>query len=1037
MTAHVVPLNEAIQAYEEARYDEAIERLAPLVSENPTDAQLRFWLANACREAGLLDEAMHHFEEVLKLTMDQKLIFTARTALADLGKGFRREVASESSPPETAEISQSTSTPTQPLPATSLPAQNATWRGTPMTTGGKLPLFQRLSLRTKATLLAIAIGVLPVAATGVLAYKFADNAFTKEVNQGQVTEALALSNQLSLFMLDRFADIQAMSTSPAFTDPRLGKTITDKQKNDLLAGYIKYYGFYDSVVVINLEGKPILESGKGGVKDYRKIDYFMAVLKDQKPLITPPRRSKKTGKFSIFAAAPLKDPLTGKLLGVIRTRIPQENFQQFVSKVTTANFFIANEKGVVFSANSFKNLGKKLDELVPGIDALKQGKTAGSAVLMDQDQQNTSLVAYSPSIKQQGLADLGWSTVITEDTAIAYEPQRELLLALLVGTGLTALLVSIVAAVVANRAIVPILSATKAVQKLGEGDLNVRLKVEGEDELALLGNNINGMAGQLQELIAKQEWARQVAITESERQKLLATLGSAPARSIVDLAPVLNQLLAGPQKQLGLDRLVIYVFTVDGSGFAVAESVEPGWPLALGDSIADRVQDPCITQERISYYRTGGFVANHNLQESGYCEGHHQLLDRLEVKANLIVPLLGSGEVRGLLIAHNCTKPHRWTQEEIEELQLLAAQLSPITERFSYLEQLDYSRKLAETVSEEQRTQKEALQMQLISLLDEVEGATQGDLTVRANVTAGEIGIVGDFFNAIIENLRKIVTQVQVSAADLNTSLGDNEGSMRTLAEDANRQSDEISRTLGSVEYMTLSIQEVAESARQAAIVAKSASLTAEEGGRSMDRTVAGILDLRETVSETSKKVKRLGESSQKISKVVSLINQIALQTNVLAINASIEAARAGEEGRGFAVVAAEVGALATRSANATREIEQLVENIQSETSEVVDAMATGTSQVVEGTRLVEEAKKSLKQIQEVSRQIDDLVGMISNNTITQAQTSQAVTTLMKQIAAIAERSSDASVQVSDSLRQTVQVAQDLQRSVAYFKIPQ
>lgn len=1028
MTTHVVPLNEAIQAYDEARYDDAIERLAPLVSENPTDPQLRFWLANACREAGLLDEAMHHFEEVLKLTMDQKLIFTARSALAELGKGYRREVESEPTPtvPEIPQL--------VPKVASS-PGYAATWRGTPLIPTGKSSFFQRFSLRTKATLLAVAIGLIPIVAIGSLAYKFADNAFTQKVNQGQVDQAKTLSNQLSLFMLERFGDIQALSTSPAFTDPRMQKMITGTEKREFLESYMKYNSYYDSIVVMDLAGRPVLETGTGDLKSYKNSDYFQAVLKNSKPIISSPRRSRGTGKFSIYVAAPLIDTVTGKVIGVIRTRIPQENIQQFLTRVTDAHFFFVNAEGIIFSTNDTKNLGQNLSEVVPGIGFLSKAKVASSAVLMDKDQQ--SLVAYSPSIPQKGLAELGWSTVVAVDTKTAYTAQNQLLFTLLVGSGLTALLVSITAATVANRAIVPILSATKAVQRLGEGDLNVRLKVQGEDEIALLGNNINGMAGQLQELLAKQEWVRQVAITESERQKLLATLGSAPARSIEDLSPVLNQLLAGPQKQLHLDRLVIYVFKLDGSGFVVAESVEPGWPLALGDTIADRVQDPCIAQERIAFYRTGGVVANHNLQESGYCEEHHQLLDRLKVKANLIVPLLGSGEVRGLLIAHNCTKPHRWTQEEIEELQLLAAQLSPITERFSYLEQLDYSRALAETVSEEQRAQTEALQMQLITLLDEVEGAAQGDLTVRANVTAGEIGIVGDFFNAIIENLRKIVTQVKTSTADLNTSLGDNEGSMRSLAEDANRQADEISRTLGSVEYMTLSIQEVAQSARQAAIVAKNASITAAEGGLSMDRTVAGILDLRETVAETSKKVKRLGESSQKISKVVSLINQIALQTNVLAINASIEAARAGEEGRGFAVVAAEVGALATRSAAATREIEQLVENIQSETSEVVDAMATGTSQVVEGTRLVEEAKKSLKQIQEVSRQIDDLVGRISDTTISQTQTSQAVTTLMKQIAAIAERSSEASAHVSDSLRQTVQVAQDLQRSVAYFKIPQ
>ena len=170
-----------------------------------------------------------------------------------------------------------------------------------------------------------------------------------------------------------------------------------------------------------------------------------------------------------------------------------------------------------------------------------------------------------------------------------------------------------------------------------------------------------------------------------------------------------------------------------------------------------------------------------------------------------------------------------------------------------------------------------------------------------------------------------------------------------------------------------------------------------------MNRTVEGISQLREKVAETAKKVKRLGESSQQISKAVSLINQIALQTKLLAINASIEAARAGEEGRGFAVVAEEVGELATQSAGATKEIEAIVENIQKETGEVVEAMELGNGQVVEGTHLVGEAKQSLDQMVEVSHQIDQLVQSISGETVSQTKTSEMFTNLMKDIAKVSE----------------------------------
>jgi methyl-accepting chemotaxis protein PixJ len=336
---------------------------------------------------------------------------------------------------------------------------------------------------------------------------------------------------------------------------------------------------------------------------------------------------------------------------------------------------------------------------------------------------------------------------------------------------------------------------------------------------------------------------------------------------------------------------------------------------------------------------------------------------------------------------------------------------------------------------DQQRVSKERLQQQVTTLLSDIEGAAQGDLTVRANVSEGEMGTVADFFNAIVESLRAIVTQVKGTTGEVNTSLGENEGSLRQLAEDAQKQSEEITRTLDSVQKMTLSIQEVASSARQAAQVARIASARAEVGEEAMDRTVRGILTLQTTVGDTAKKVKRLGESSQQISKVAALINRIAIQTNLLAINAGVEAARAGEEGQGFAVVAKEVGALAARSASATKEIERIIDSIRLEISEVVEFMELSSAQAAEGSLLVEESKRSLGEILEVSRQIDQLSQVISTATVSQAETSESVNTLMQDLALGSSRTSDASRQVSGSLQQTVQAAKLLQESVETFKV--
>jgi twitching motility protein PilJ len=337
--------------------------------------------------------------------------------------------------------------------------------------------------------------------------------------------------------------------------------------------------------------------------------------------------------------------------------------------------------------------------------------------------------------------------------------------------------------------------------------------------------------------------------------------------------------------------------------------------------------------------------------------------------------------------------------------------------------------------ADEQEKAKEDLQRQVIRLLDDVEGAARGDLTVQAEVTADILGAVADSFNLTIYNLQKIVKQVKVAAREVNKGAADNEEFARGLSSDALRQAEELAATLNSVQMMTTSIQEVADSARAADNVAQKASEAALKGGESVESTVAGILQIRETVAETTRKVKRLAESSQEISKIVGLISQIASRTNLLALNASIEAARAGESGRGFAVVADEVRQLADRAAKASKEIEQIVLQIQGETSSVMTAMEEGTQQVIEGTQRAEQAKNSLEDIIQVSEQIKQLVGSITKATSEQTETSRYVGQVMQSVELTAQETSQEAQRVSDSLRSLVGVARDLQSSVERFKV--
>ncbi|GAX38130.1 methyl-accepting chemotaxis protein [Nodularia sp. NIES-3585] len=341
----------------------------------------------------------------------------------------------------------------------------------------------------------------------------------------------------------------------------------------------------------------------------------------------------------------------------------------------------------------------------------------------------------------------------------------------------------------------------------------------------------------------------------------------------------------------------------------------------------------------------------------------------------------------------------------------------------------------AQRKADEQEEAKENLQRQVIRLLDDVEGAARGDLTVQAEVTADVLGAVADAFNLTIQNLRDIVQQVKVAAKEVTKGATNSETFARALSSDALRQAEELGVTLNSVQVMTDSIQRVAEAAREAEIVAGDASAIALKGGEAVENTVAGILEIRETVAETTRKVKRLAESSQEISKIVALISQIASRTNLLALNASIEAARAGDAGRGFAIVADEVRQLADKSAKSLKEIEQIVMQIQSETGSVMTAMEEGTQQVIKGTKLAEEAKRSLENIIQVANRIDTLVRSITSDTVEQTETSRAVAHVMQSVELTAQETSQEAQRVSGALQLLVGVSRDLISSVERFRV--
>lgn len=334
-----------------------------------------------------------------------------------------------------------------------------------------------------------------------------------------------------------------------------------------------------------------------------------------------------------------------------------------------------------------------------------------------------------------------------------------------------------------------------------------------------------------------------------------------------------------------------------------------------------------------------------------------------------------------------------------------------------------------------QQQQKETLQKGVMSLLMEVEEAQHGDLTVRAAMTDGAVGSIADAFNATISKLQELLQQVQAVSDDVGQLSLAGEGSVRQLSQSALTQAAEIDQALSSIDEINQSVETVANYAQQAAQIARNGSIQAKEGDLAMDATVNSIEKIRNTVANTSKKVKQLAESSQEIAQIVEIISGISEKTNLLAFNASVEAARAGEHGEGFRIVAEEVRRLADRITGSTKDIQQLVTTIQQDTSSVLQGMETSTAEVVNGSELVHMTKLNLQSLAKTSQEIDEYLKSISASTIEQTDNSKQVNEKINGIALVAKTNSTEAQSVLESLQTLVREAETLQSSVSQFKL--
>ena len=402
--------------------------------------------------------------------------------------------------------------------------------------------LKKSGLKTKAVALAIALGTVPVLLIGSTAFTLANRSITEEVIQAKKARAITVADKVNNFMFQRYGDIQLMANLAILADPRISKITSIQSKEEALDRYIKTYRFYDSIAVADMTGKTILQSTGEAVTGLAERDYFQEVVRTNRPVITAPRQSTLTGEWSIFAAAPVKDVVTGKTIAVIRSRMPVEYLKQQIESLATGGeeYDLFDSQGKRFIAHKSLDLEKEVSLEYPFLDKTKTTSNAVAKIAFSEKDKQSKVLAIASTKSLEGMPNINWNVLLDLDKAVAFETQRQLLITLLMGTIITAAIVSAIAATLANRAAI---SLNEIVNVVASSSSEIATTVEQQE------STVNQQAAVVNQTTSTMDELNTSSMRSAQQAEAAATTAR-QVLALVDNSAIADNLSVAEQSSL-------------------------------------------------------------------------------------------------------------------------------------------------------------------------------------------------------------------------------------------------------------------------------------------------------------------------------------------------------------------------------------------------------------------------------------------------------------------------------------------------------